>query len=232
MEELVNSITEIEKVLENDTLDILLSIITGVVPIFLTILSILLSKKMNRQNEQLQRDIANRDVKNQTREILLNIYNSYFNGFIQLKRADKNIPYIFISEQSFYTWALEAEKNYIEINSAYNRAKLLIDDIPMVNYLKETTILFSDFYLSIANYIKTGQATNIIENAWNHFTLFYSNVKRRDYMPLYLDQFLGNEFVKFCLNNYTVLIQEKLEKYISKVASNEFDNYFKKYITL
>lgn len=187
---------------------------------------------MNRQNEQLQRDIANRDVKNQTREILLNIYNSYFNGFIQLKRADKNIPYIFISEQSFYTWALEAEKNYIEINSAYNRAKLLIDDIPMVNYLKETTILFSDFYLSIANYIKTGQATNIIENAWNHFTLFYSNVKRRDYMPLYLDQFLGNEFVKFCLNNYTVLIQEKLEKYISKVASNEFDNYFKKYITL
>ena len=54
MEELVNSITEIEKVLENDTLDILLSIITGVVPIFLTILSILLSKKMNRQNEIIQ----------------------------------------------------------------------------------------------------------------------------------------------------------------------------------
>ena len=75
MEELVNSITEIKKVLENDTLDILLSVITGVVPIFLTILNIYLSKKMNKQNEQLQIDIAKRDVRNQTREILLNIYN-------------------------------------------------------------------------------------------------------------------------------------------------------------
>ena len=48
MEELVNSITEIKKVLENDTLDILLSVIIGVVPIFLTILNIYLSKKMNK----------------------------------------------------------------------------------------------------------------------------------------------------------------------------------------
>lgn len=232
MEELVNSITEIKKVLENDTLDILLSVIIGVVPIFLTILNIYLSKKMNKQNEQLQIDIANRDVRNQTREILLNIYNAYLNGFIQLERAYKNIPEIFISEQSFYPWALEVEKNYIEINSAYNRAKLLIDNVPMLNYLKETTLLFSDFYLSIANYAKSGQATNIIENAWNNFLFLHPVFKRRDYIPLYLDQILGDEFVKLCSNSYTDSIQLKLEKYICKVESNEFDNFFKKYITL
>lgn len=105
--------------------------------------------------------------------------NAYLNGFIQLERAYKNISEIFISEQSFYPWALEVEKNYIEINSAYNRAKLLIDNVPMLNYLKETTILFSDFYLSIANYAKSGQATNIIENAWNNFLFLHPVFKRR-----------------------------------------------------
>lgn len=53
MEEIIYSLTEIRKALENDTLDILLAFITGLVPIFLTILNIHLSVKINKQNEKL-----------------------------------------------------------------------------------------------------------------------------------------------------------------------------------
>jgi len=53
MEEIINSLTEIRKALENDRLDILLVFITGLAPIFLTILNIYLSIKMNKQNEKL-----------------------------------------------------------------------------------------------------------------------------------------------------------------------------------
>ena len=51
MEEIIYSLTEIRKALENDRLDILLAFITGL--IFLTILNIHLSVKMNKQNEKL-----------------------------------------------------------------------------------------------------------------------------------------------------------------------------------
>lgn len=53
MEEIIYSLTEIKKALENDRLDILLAFITGLTPIFLTILNIHLSVKMNKQNEKL-----------------------------------------------------------------------------------------------------------------------------------------------------------------------------------
>jgi hypothetical protein len=53
MEEIIYSLTEIRKALENDRLDILLAFITGLAPIFLTILNIHLSVKMNKQNEKL-----------------------------------------------------------------------------------------------------------------------------------------------------------------------------------
>ena len=53
MEEIINSLTEIRKALENDRLDILLAFITELAPIFLTILNIYLSIKMNKQNEKL-----------------------------------------------------------------------------------------------------------------------------------------------------------------------------------
>ena len=53
MEEIINSLTEIRKALENDRLDILLAFITELAPIFLTILNIHLSVKMNKQNEKL-----------------------------------------------------------------------------------------------------------------------------------------------------------------------------------
>lgn len=53
MEEIIYSLTEIRKALENDRLDILLAFITGLTPIFLTILNIHLSVKMNKQNEKL-----------------------------------------------------------------------------------------------------------------------------------------------------------------------------------
>lgn len=53
MEEIINLLTEIRNVFENDEVDILLAFITGLAPIFLTILNIHLSVKMNKQNEKL-----------------------------------------------------------------------------------------------------------------------------------------------------------------------------------
>lgn len=74
MDELIRALEQIADAIYGDTFSIVWSIIFTVIPILLTVTTIVLSVRMDRQNQKLQKMIADRDAINQTRQCILDIY--------------------------------------------------------------------------------------------------------------------------------------------------------------
>ena len=70
MDEIIKSLDNIADAINGDALAMCLSIIFAVVPIVLTIITIVLSVRMDKQNKKLQKAIADRDTVNQTRQCI------------------------------------------------------------------------------------------------------------------------------------------------------------------
>lgn len=103
----------------------IITIISVFAPIVLTIINIRLTKQIDKQNTELQKKLSNRDTLIQTREIFFMIYNAFLDGFYYVSQDSGNIPKIFVSDQSFYRWALELESKNNEITFSYNKTKLI-----------------------------------------------------------------------------------------------------------
>jgi hypothetical protein len=166
MEQIVQALNEIKNVIEGDRFTVVMSGILAVTPIILTIITIWLSVRMDKQSKKLQKELADRDQKNQTRSCVLDIYNTYLSAFHMTGQATGNISEIFVSDQSYYKWALEVEENSKNIMSAYNRAKLMLKDEVLINELKKGFEAFSILNGSVKSYIFSGLPTQTIQNAW------------------------------------------------------------------
>ena len=231
MEELVVAVNQIAEILKGNKITLLLSIIFALAPILLTILSIVLSVRMDKQNKKMQKDIANRDSINQTRQIVLNIYDAFFTGCQIAAQANGNVDEIFTSDQSYYKWALDVQNAYDAISRMYNQAKLLIQDDIFVKSLKNAYDLFASFNLSVSQYINTGFPAQTINNAWTHFSSQYG-ILYGNYYAFMQNRVLHEEFRKMCKTSYTNDIQEKIEKYLDVVGNDSFDDKFKRYINI
>lgn len=232
MDEVVKSLDQIADATNGNALTTCLSIVFAVVPIVLTIITIVLSVRMDKQNQNLQKLIADRDTINQTRQCILDIYNAYLNAFHLAGQANGDVADIFASDQSYYTWAIDVETKGKDILYAYNRAKLLINDEDMIAVLKEGFIAFSNLNGSVHAYISTGIATGMIQNAWQSFTISHPQVVSGNYYALYQNCVFGEEFKKLCSNTYTDDIQKNIERYMAVVGNDSFDNMFKKYLQI
>ena len=202
------------------------------IPIILTIITIVTSISIDKRNIQLQKNLSNRDILNQTRETIFEIYNAYLDGFYYVSQASGNIPEIFVSDQSFYKWALELENKNKEIVFAYNKSKLIFCDEELIKKIKEGFEIFSDLTSNVKLYIGTGFAFNVCENAWHQFSKMHSNVSPGNYFALLTNQEFAEEFKKYCSNQYTDEIQKQIEKYKMIVGVDSFDEMFKKYTKL
>ena len=215
--------------MQENIFDIVITIISVFAPIVLTIINIRLTKHIDKQNTELQINLSNRDTHNQTREIFFMIYNAFLDGFYYVSQASGNIPEIFVSDQSFYRWASELENKNKEIAFSYNKAKLVSKDKIFQKKLKELFILFSDLTNTVNSYIGSGLAYKICQNAWIQFSKNHPNVQIGSYEYLLLNQELAEEFKKYCSNEYTDAIQNKIEKYAVIVGTDDFDEMFKEY---
>jgi hypothetical protein len=232
MEQIVQALNEIKNVIEGDRFTVVMSGILAVTPIILTIITIWLSVRMDKQSKKLQKELADRDQKNQTRSCVLDIYNTYLSAFHMTGQATGNISEIFVSDQSYYKWALEVEENSKNIMSAYNRAKLMLKDEDLINELKKGFEAFSILNGSVKSYIFSGLPTQTIQNAWNQFSVVHPQIQRGDYYALYIDRVLGEEFKALCNNSYTENIQQQIEVFIGIVGCDSFDEKFKYYVKI
>lgn len=230
MEEIVVALNNVTESLQN-TMPAWVSVVGVLVPIALTVISIVLSVRMDRNNQQMQKMLANRDMMNQTRQSVLDIYNSYFNGFMILTQANGNIAEIFTSDQSYYRWAQDVENASKDISQAYNRAKLLLEDEELLLQLSDAQAAFWGLDKAVKAYIYTGIPSQTIGNAWQQFSQQHSLVVG-NYVVLFQNRALGEMFSKMCENTYTKDIQQKVTDYLDLVRGDKFDAPFRKYVQI
>lgn len=230
MDELVIAVNKMAESLQNST-PVWISAVSIIVPIVLTIVSIVLSVRTDRNNKELQKMLANRDMMNQTRQCVLDIYNAYFDGFHILIQASGNIAEIFVSDQSYYRWAQDIENASKKIMQAYNQAKLLLDDATLLKQLSVAQAAFFLLEKAVKSYISTGIPSQTIANAWAQFSKQYS-IASENYFALLQNRSLAESFCKMCETTYTKDIQQKVTVYIELVSNNQFDESFKKYVQI
>ena len=232
MDEIIKSLDNIADAINGNALTTCLSIIFAVVPIVLTIITIVLSVRMDKQNQKLQKSISDRDTINQTRQCVLDIYNAYLDAFYLTGQADGNIADIFASDQSYYTWANDVDNRSKAVMCAYNRAKLMLNDPQLLETLKNGFDAFSALNGAVKSYIFTGTPTRTIQNAWCAFCQSHPNIQPGNYYVLLQDSVLADEFRKLCSNTYTDGIQKNIEMYMTIVGNDDFDGKFKKYLQI
>lgn len=228
MDEIIKSLNEIADAIKGDALTMCLSIIFAVVPIALTVITIILSVRMEKQNQKLQKSIAERDTINQTRQCILDIYNAYLDAFHLAAQANGNIVDIFVADQSYYLWANDIDNKSKAVMCAYNRAKLMLNDPQLLQALKNGFNAFSALNSSVKGYIFTGTPTRTIQNAWSVFCQNHPSTTAGNYYALVQDSVLADEFRKLCSNTYTDDIQKNVEIYMNVVGLDDFDDMFKK----
>ena len=232
MEEIIKSLDNIADAINGNALTTCLSILFAVVPIVLTIITIVLSVRMDKQNQKLQKSIADRDTINQTRQCVLDIYNAYLDAFHLTGQASGNIAGIFVSDQSYYMWANDVDSKSKAVMYAYNRAKLMLNDSQLLELLKNGFVAFSALNGAVKSYIFTGTPTRTIQNAWCAFCQAHPNIQPGNYYALLQDSVMANEFRKLCSNTYTDGIQKNIEMYMTIVGNDDFDGKFKKYLQI
>ena len=230
MDDLVIAVNKIADLLQSST-PTWITAVSIIVPIVLTVVSIVLSIRMDKNNEKLQKMLANRDMMSQTRQCILDIYNAYFNGFHILMQANGNIADIFVSDQSYYRWAQDIENATKEITHAYNRTKLLLDDAKLLKQMSDAQTAFFALEHAVKSYIYTGIPAQTIANAWTQFSNQYS-IAPGNYYALFQNRYLGETFSKMCETTYTKDIQEKVTVYLELVRNDQFDEPFKKYVQI
>lgn len=232
MDEIVTALNSIAESLTNDGLPFWLTVVDIILPIILTTITIVLSIRMDKQNKKLQKQIHNRDVANQTRQAVLDIFQSYYNAFAVLQQVGDNVASVFVSDQSYYQWGLAVEASSKDVTLALNKAKLLLgDDTELVDYLRKSWLAFSDVNRTVNTYINTGIASQTVGMAWGTFQQKY-NILCGNYFALLQNPSLAEEFKKMCDNSYTQDIQRKIEVYMDLVTDDEFDGRLKKYIQI
>lgn len=231
MNELVEALNRIADSMSGNSLPLWASVAGLVTPIVLTCVSLWLTKRLDRKNSELQKALSNRDMQNQTRQCILDIYNAYFEAFDVASQASGNVAEVFISDQSYYNWAVGIENAMRGINRSYNQVKLMVEDDELLNVLTEARNSFSDINGAVKSYLNTGIPAQTIQNAWIQFSPSHG-VPPGNYYVLLQNRAFGEAFIKLCQTSYTDDIQKKLESYITLMESGEFDAPFKKHVQI
>lgn len=202
------------------------------IPIIPAIITLCLSVRMDKQNRQLQKQIHNRDVRNQTRESVFSIYQAFLDAAIVLQQAGDDIRFVFIRSDAFWKWGLDIENVIKTITFANNKAKLLFpDDKRLTDYTSKCWNAFSDVYKVVNLYVHSTNPLQAIESAWDNMEQEYG-ISRGNYVAVIQKQEWLEEFERLCSNKHTENIQEKVDAYKELIRSDEFDDCFRPHLQI
>lgn len=232
MDEIVTALNNIAVVLSTGELPLWLTASGIIVPILLTGITLALSIRVDRQNKKLQKQIHNRDVINQTRQMISDVYRSFLNAHDVTQMPGSCVASVYVSDQSYYQWALAVEAASKELMFSFNTAKLLLkDDKELIAYLKRCWLAFTEIDRAINKYNTSGVPAQTVSAAWESFGQKHG-IHSGDYSALLRNPMWGEEFKRFCDNAHTQEIQCKIGEYQSLVANDKFEDIFRKYIQI
>ena len=187
-----------------------------------------MTRRIEKQNTRLQKQLSDRDTANQTRQYIFDFYNSFCAELNYIAQSHSNVAEIFTSFQSFYGWSLKLENIRDDMFRSVNTAKLMIDDEVLICIMRNARDAFSKLYNTVNAYINTGIPVQTVENAWEQVSKKY-NINKNDYYTLVQNKVWHDDFVKMCENSYTKDIDNKIQEYIDIVGNDSFDTAFKKH---
>ena len=240
MEELVQSVNNITEALKSGT-PAWITIIAGLAPIFLTVITIIVSicmDKKNRelqelihkQNTELQRLIHNRDVFNQSRHDILDIYNAFSESAKSIQIYG-TVETIFSNEQSAIFWNQEINNKKSEIIKACDKAKLLFGDQELMECLLKAQTAYQEICTCASRYIYNNTYMQVLQNARTGTASQFGPVAY-DIAGLAINTAARECLIKLCENENTREIAQKIKAFIDLVNEDRFDKLFKKYLEI
>ena len=206
------------------------TIIGAIAPIILTIITIVLSVQIHRQNKNLQKMIHNRDVINQSRKEILSVYNAFSTSLLTLQKCGP-VEGVFSSEYGTYQWNQEIMDSRIEVINACNTANLLLDDKALTDYLAKLRDLFSEISNDVSRYIYSGLHNNTRAEAISRVAKQYG-VSESYVLSPYASPSVKDQLINGCKNSFTKEITEKIENYSKLIEDKAFSSLFEKYIRI
>ena len=231
MEEIVQELQKISEILLQNQTPAWLTYLSSLGPLILTGISVFIACGQHKQNQNLQKQIANRDSSNLLRQNVLEVYNAYFNGLRAVDQAVGNVADVFASPQSLQQWVYEFQRAYEMLACSYNQAKLMLDDDQLLQALKTSFYKFNDLYGCVNSYYHSGLPLSAMNNAWAVVSPKYM-INAGDYVTLSQNLPAMEEFWKLCENRHTQDIRKFMEVFKSSMEDETFDKYFEKYIRM
>ena len=221
MEEIVQELQKISEILLQNQTPAWLTYLSSLGPLILTGISVFIACGQHKQNQNLQKQIANRDSSNLLRQNVLEVYNAYFNGLRVVDQAVGNVADVFASPQSLQQWVYEFQRAYEMLACSYNQAKLMLDDDQLLQALKTSFYKFNDLYGCVNSYYHSGLPLSAMNNAWAVVSPKYM-INAGDYVTLSQNLPAMEEFWKLCENRHTQDIRKFMEAFKSSMEDETF----------
>ena len=231
MEEIAQELQKISEILLQNQTTVWLTYLSSLGPLILTGISVFIACRQHKQNQNLQKQIANRDFANLLRQNVLEVYNAYFNGLRVVYQAIGNLADIFASPQALQQWTFELQKAYETMSCFYKQAKLMFDDAQLLQALETSFNKFNDLYIRVNQYYHSGLPIVTMNSAWFSVSPKYG-INIWDYVTLSQNLPAMEEFWKLCDNRHTQDILKLMEAFKASMEDETFDKYFKKYIRI
>lgn len=229
MNDTLQALNEIVRILDESQNPTWLLYLSALGPLILTAISVFIACRQHKQNQDLQKQIADRDYKNMLRQNALEIYNDFFNGLRVVYQAVGNVAEAVSTLESLSKWAIELQTAYEQMTASYNHAKLMLDNDKLIEVLKRTYNCFVELYDKFNSYCSSGEVYSVIGNAFNAISAKYGV---KDEIALFLNPAAKEEYLKLCSTDTAKKIHGLMQAYIESMADDNFDVYFKKYVQL
>lgn len=229
MEDLTKSLDNIADILKGSSPG-WITLFTAFVPILLTLITIILSFRMDKQNRALQKLIHNRDVLNQSRQDILSIYNAFSEALVSLQMIG-TVESVFSNEQNTYLWNQEINNRKSDLINACNKAKLMFNDNQLTNHLMESIKVYNEICTCVSRYIYNNTHAQVLQNARSAVASQFGTVA---YDPTELSKNTAarEQLIKLCENENTREISAKIQVFSEMLNEKQFDAQFKKYIEI
>lgn len=229
MNDTLQALNEIVRILDESQNPTWLLYLSALGPLILTAISVFIACRQHWQNQNLQKQIADRDYKNILRQNALAIYNDFFNGLRVVYQAVGNVAEVFSTPKSLDMWARELQTAYEQMTASYNHARLMLDDDKLMEVLKRTYNCFAELVDEFNSYCGSGEVYSVIGNA---FRIASSKYGVKNELELFLNPAAKEEYLKLCYTDIAKKIHGLMQAYIEAMADDNFDVYFKKYVQL
>lgn len=231
MEELVQVLNEIKKILQTNVEPPYLTVITGIIPLILTGISVFSAIIQYKQSVKLQKEIHNRDARMQREENVLQIYNAFFNAQGVVSMGNQNLAGTFANPDGLNRWLTDLGNASTAICQATNQVNLFFrkSDAEFVMMLENCRDKFIEFQKDIWEYVNSGKAQSDYNNAWNIIGPQMGNVVWNT-LSLWQNPQLFKQFIQLCDTDDVKRLKKQGDDFLACLSYEKFDCYFEKHL--